>query len=253
MYDKFQNIKPFQCFYNTSGIIVNYGVIVGSNQDIAQEYLDDSTTSGLFENFGALVPKINNTEIVKFTQSGFSQTNFLPFISSSIVVTLKLKLENIENLVESKYQEWRGIVVTGDATHFQNVYNRDFSAQLQRRYFNLETGQSVSDIDFESNNMLDYARNCEFNPFVNWSPKIEEVTIEQIPYTGSHSLLSEDSTFYTIQRSGDDYYKYVPISIVDDFNVTQLLSKDYVFSFPFFWLDSLKEEFKYVPAETSNN
>jgi len=247
MYDKFVNLSPFQCLYDNSGIIVNFGVVVCSNP-MNSDFLSESSASGILD-YGVFVPKISGQGILKFNQSGFVTTNFISTNPSGSVLSLRIDLYDIQQQVEQYAQPFDSMVSSGDSEAFYNYYSNNFSSQLQKRYFNLDPSGSIFDFDFDADSTLNYAKLCGLNPFVNWSARILDVSIVDYPIQDGE-IIEENPIFNFIQKEDDVYYKLVPIAIINNYNIEQILNRDYIFSYPFFWLDSLKENFKNVSTET---
>lgn len=226
---KFKNLDPFysQSIQGASGVLVNFGAVFCSATNSANNMF---------------IPTVNNAPIKWFGEEGFSETNFVSTTSPNSFVCLKVVVENILDLVQEKKTQWENIVFNKNYTDFADAFQFGMNEELQQEHFNLNNEENVSSINLDDKDNLDFAQNCNFNQMVNFSPKIQNVSLISVDIE-DFDVLEDDARFNFIQEEAGQYYKLVPIALVVDNNITQLINFDYCFSFPFFWLDSLKEEF----------
>lgn len=226
---KLKNLDPFQCLVlnDASAVVVNFGSIV---------CLAQNTESAVF------VPTINGGEIKRFGEEGFPQKNTLQLTSSNVIVCLKVYLENIQDLIDSYTVEFEDMALYANSSTFIDSFYFGMSKELQQEHFNLSENQTVWDYDLNNRNTIEFAKDCYFNRLINWSPKILRVEIIQREIE-DFNLLEDDPIYNFIQIESDNYYKLIPIAMIIDTDVTQIINFDYCFSFPLFWLDSLKTQF----------
>jgi hypothetical protein len=232
--DKQKTLDPFQCLLTNGGesVIVNFGTVICTASDTV---------------ISTFVPTLEGLPLKRFREEGFSERNSLAITSSNSIVCLKVILENIENLVESVNLNWEDITLAGTESTLKETFDRCMSLELQRQVFNLEEDQSVQDIDYSDDTFLDSAVNTKLNPIIPWSPTVLSVEIvERVFQDLSEEELS--SELLLIQQNGETYYKLVPIAIIQDSVLEQIINFDLVFSCPLYWLETLKYPFTNVSA-----
>lgn len=229
---KLSNLSPFQCFLvnGVESILVNFGTVVCP------------TTQGVNNIF---IPEINNKQLKRFREQDFSTNNLIALSSENEIISLKINLEDISVLVGSHVDLWERVVLGGSQGAFEEMINRSMNLELQRDYFNdfINENQSVEDIDF-SGFFLDYAMSCDLNPIVSVSPKVKSVEIVSESFTNFNE--EEINSKYSLIQNTEGYYKLCPIAVIQNGILTQIIDFDYVFSFPFYWLESLKLPFENV-------
>lgn len=233
---KLKNIKPFQCFLinQTESVLINFGVVVCPNL---------KSVNNIF------VPTIESRPLKRFREEGFSQNNSLSISTSNSAICLKIVLEDISDLVANSTIDWESVALYEDNDLFIDLFNKTMNLDRQQELFNLSQGDDVSSIDFESEENLSFAKDCYFNQTVSWSPSIQSVSIIEYPI-GDWQEIENSEDFNFIKQDEDTYYRLIPISLIRGGSLIQLIDNDYIFSFPFFWLNSLKENFKNVSSET---
>lgn len=226
---KLKNLEPFQCLVlnDSSAVVVNFGSVI---------CLSQNTENCVF------VPTIGGQEIKRFGEEEFPQRNTLPLTGPNAIISLKIYLENVQDLVNAYTLEFEDIALYANEVTFLDAFYFGMSKELQQEHFNLPDNETVLDYNFSDRNTIELAKDCYFNRLVNWSPKVLRVELVQSEIE-DFNILEDDPLYNFIQVESDNYYKLVPIAMVIDTNVIQIVNFDYCFSFPFFWLDRLKTEF----------
>lgn len=225
---KLKNDYPFQCYLNndSASVLVNFGTVVCFKQSLDNIF----------------IPTINDVQLKRFDDEGYVITNSLPITSLNNVICLRIKVENIDDLVNSYTEEWEHLVISKDQDSFLNSFLYGMSRELQQEHFNIEG--DVFDYDLDDDSNLDIAAYSNFNSMVNWAPAIRSVSIVEFPIEDFDTFEDNPSfNFIQYDEEGDFYYKDVPICLILEGQIIQLINFDYCFTFPFYWLETLKEEF----------
>lgn len=229
---KLSNLLPFQCFLvnGAESVLINFGTVICPVVGSENNYF---------------VPTINTVPLVRFREEGFSTKNLLALSSENAIICLKVYLENIEDMVTENSTLWEEVAVDGSQSSFQDMINRSMSLELQRDFFNdfIDDTESVEDIDFNGF-FLNYAMSSSLNPIISRSPKVVSVKIVAENFTNLQE--EELGSKYSLIQNDGEYYKLCPIAIVQEAVLSQIIDFDYIFSHPFYWLETLKQPFHYV-------
>lgn len=225
---KLKNDYPFQCYLNadSASVLINFGTVVCFKQSLDNVF----------------IPTINDIPLKKFDDQDYAITNSFPITSLNNVISLRIVVEDIEELVQGYTENWEHIVFNKDIDYFTDSFFYGMSRELQQEHFNTE--DDVFDYDLNDDSNLDVAAYSNFNRMVNWAPSIQSVSIVEFPIEDFDTFEDNPSfNFIQYDEEGEFYYKDVPICLIFEGQIIQLVNFDYCFTFPFYWLETLKEEF----------
>jgi hypothetical protein len=158
-------------------------------------------------------------------EAGVIESNSISFEENG-AICLEIEVNGIENYYEESIESWRKAFLDKKPETMETYIDLNFSVQDVENYI--------------SYSQPFFLKSEFFSPLVTLSPRITSVKISFIECNISDA---EDlDQFNFIQNDK----KIVPICLINndaEEKVVQILDSDYCFSFPFFFNESMKENF----------